>query len=121
MFDWNDLRHFLAVARHGSTLAAAKALKVSHSTVHRRVEELEKNVGRKLVKRHSTGYGLTELGHEMRAYAERVEDTVLAFERRLAASETNLVGVLRVTCPEAFGSRLMRSAFFRNSMPDTHR
>jgi DNA-binding transcriptional LysR family regulator len=37
MLDWNDLRHFLAVARHGSTIAAAKALGVNQSTVHRRL------------------------------------------------------------------------------------
>jgi DNA-binding transcriptional LysR family regulator len=33
MFDWDDLRHFLAVARYGSTIAAAKALNVNQSTV----------------------------------------------------------------------------------------
>ena len=33
MFDWNDLRHFLAVARHGSTIAAARNLNLSQSTV----------------------------------------------------------------------------------------
>jgi DNA-binding transcriptional LysR family regulator len=48
MFDWNDLRHFLAVARCGSTIAAAKALKVNQSTVHRRLDELEKRLGRQL-------------------------------------------------------------------------
>jgi hypothetical protein len=37
MFDWNDLRHLIAVSRHGSTLAAAKALGVNQSTVYRRL------------------------------------------------------------------------------------
>jgi DNA-binding transcriptional LysR family regulator len=123
MFDWNDLRHFLAVARHGGTLAAAKSLKVSHSTVHRRLEELERKIGRNLVERRPTGYRLTELGQEMRAYAERVEEAVMAFERRLAAAEMELVGTLRVTCPEAFGSRLMGSPFlgkFNARYPSLH-
>ena len=40
MFEWDDVKHFLAVARHGSTLAAAKALKLSQSTVQRRIAEL---------------------------------------------------------------------------------
>ena len=52
MFDWNDLRHFLAVARHGSTIAAAKALHLSQSIVHRRLAELEKRIGRHVVIRH---------------------------------------------------------------------
>jgi DNA-binding transcriptional LysR family regulator len=55
MFDWNGLRYFLAVARHGSTLAAARALGVNQSTVHRRLIELERKVGHALVRRHPTG------------------------------------------------------------------
>ena len=109
MLDWDDLKHFLAVARKGSTLAAAKSLGVSQSTVHRRVQALEKRLGRQLVKRNPTGYQLTELGEEMRSYAQGVEDAVAAFERRLAADEKEPVGTVRVTCPEAVGYRLMRS------------
>ena len=54
MFEWDDVKYFLAVARHGSTLAAAKALKLSQSTVQRRIGELERKLGRELVKRHAT-------------------------------------------------------------------
>lgn len=111
MFDWNDLRHFLAVARYGSTLAAAKALNVNQSTVHRRLDELEKRLGRQLVVRQPTGYRLTELGQDMLTYVERVEEAVQSFERRLAASDTELTGSIRVTCPEAVGVRLLHSPF----------
>lgn len=111
MFDWNDLRHFLAVARHGSTIAAAKALNVNQSTVHRRLDELEKRLGRQLVVRQPTGYKLTELGQDMVTYAERVEEAVQTFERRLAASDTGLTGSIRLTCPEAIGVRLLHSPF----------
>ncbi len=109
MFEWDDLKHFLAVARHGSTLAAAKALGLSQSTVHRRLEELERRLDRQLVIRHSTGYKLTEIGREMVAYATRVEDAAREFERRLAASDLALAGTVRITCPTAAGARLMRS------------
>jgi DNA-binding transcriptional LysR family regulator len=109
MFDWNDLKHFLAIARHGSTIAAGKALGVNQSTVHRRLAELERRLGRELVKRHPTGYRLTELGKILRPEAERVEDAVAAFARRAAAFTTEIAGTVRVTCPEALGSRLVRS------------
>lgn len=109
MFDWNDLKHFLAVARCGSTVAAAKALNVNQSTVQRRLDELEKQLGRQLVVRQPAGYKLTELGQDIVTYAERVEEAVQAFERRLAASDTELAGIVRVTCPEVLGLRLMRS------------
>jgi len=43
--DWNDLRYFLAVADHGSTLAAGRALRVSQTTVARRIAALEQAIG----------------------------------------------------------------------------
>ncbi len=49
MFEWDDVKYFPAVARHGSTLAAAKALELSQSTVQRRIAELERKLGRELV------------------------------------------------------------------------
>ena len=55
MFDWNDLKYFLAVARHGSTIAAGKALGTSQSTVHRRLEELERKLRRPEHKPHALG------------------------------------------------------------------
>ncbi len=109
MFDWNDLKHFLAVARHGSTLAAGRALGLSQSTVHRRLAELEKRLGRPLVKRHPTGYRLTEPGEQLRPLAEAVESAVTALERGLAASEKDVAGTVRVTCPEPLVTRLTKS------------
>jgi DNA-binding transcriptional LysR family regulator len=109
MFDWDDLRYFLAVARHHSTLAAGRALKVNQSTVQRRLTELERRIGRPLVKRHPTGYRLTELGREMVAHAERVEQAVLGFEQHLDASKREAVGVIRVTCPEPLVYRITQS------------
>jgi DNA-binding transcriptional LysR family regulator len=109
MFDWDDLRFFLAVARHHSTLAAGRALKVNQSTVQRRLTELERRIGRPLVKRHPTGYRLTELGREMVAHAERVEQAVLGFEQHLDASKREAVGVIRVTCPEPLVYRITQS------------
>ncbi len=109
MFDWNDLRHFLAVARHGSTISAAKAMSLSQSTVHRRLAELEERMGRHILIRHATGYRLTEFGEELRPLAERVEEAVATIERHLTAKDDTLTGSLRVTCSESIGYRLTRS------------
>lgn len=109
MFDWDDLRHLLAVARHGSTLAAGRALKVDQSTVQRRLLELERRIGQSLVQREPTGYRLTELGGQMVPYAARVEEAVLAFERQLQVFATDLTGVIRMTCPEPIVARLTGS------------
>jgi DNA-binding transcriptional LysR family regulator len=107
MFDWNDLRHFLAVARTGSTIAAAKALGWSQSTIQRRLARLERQLGCKLVERHPTGYQLTALGEDLRPYAEEVEEAVAVFERHLASSDKGLTGTVRVTCPEGLVDPLL--------------
>jgi DNA-binding transcriptional LysR family regulator len=109
MFDWNDLKYFLAVARHGSTIAAGKALGTSQSTVHRRLDELERRLGRALVTRQNTGYRLTEYGNTLLKYAERIEAAVEDFQRRATDVEQELKGVIRVTCPEPIVYRMTQS------------
>lgn len=106
MFDWNDLKYFLAVARHGSTIAAGKALHFNQSTVQRRLVELEKRIGRKLVTRTTSGYRLTEFGKELQPYAERIEAMVQDFERHVANTGRDRSGVIRVTCPEPIVQRM---------------
>ncbi|MBX6330070.1 MAG: LysR family transcriptional regulator [Pseudolabrys sp.] len=106
MFDWNDLKYFLAVARHGSTIAAGKALHASQSTVQRRLSELEKRIGRKLMTRTAAGYRLTDLGQELRPYAERIEASIEDFERHVADAGRDRSGVIRVTCPEPIVQRM---------------
>ena len=112
MFDWNDLRYFLAVARHGSTIAAGKAMGVNQSTVHRRLDELESQLKRKLVTRETTGYRLTEYGQELLSYAERVERSVLDFQQHVQDATRDLAGVIRVTCPEPIITRFSKAGFF---------
>jgi DNA-binding transcriptional LysR family regulator len=109
MFDWNDLRYFLAVARHDSTLAAGRALGVSQSTVQRRLSELERRIGQALVKRHPTGYRLTEFGRAMVPHAERIQEAVLAFAEKVEAAKRGGHGIVRLTCPEPIVYRITKS------------
>ena len=109
MLDWDDLRYFLAVARHGSTVAAAKALGQNQSTVQRRLAALERSIGKPLVTRQPSGYRLTELGRELVPSAERVEQAVVAFDEQLAAATREATGVLRVACPEPIVYRITQS------------
>ena len=121
MFEWDDLKYFLAVARHGSTVAAAKALSLSQSTVHRRLKELERRLGCRLVLRSPTGYKLTELGEQLVGHAAWVEEAALAFQRGATESRAGLSGPLTITCPEPPGTRLMRSNLlesFGTRIPD---
>jgi DNA-binding transcriptional LysR family regulator len=100
MFDWNDLRHFLAVARAGTTLGAARALGVSQPTVVRRVAALEAACGVALFDRHSSGYALTEDGRSVLPLAERVEAEVGALSNTLAACARKATNAIRLTAAE---------------------
>src|SRR5436305_649784 len=73
MFDWNDLKAFLAVARGGSNLAASKQLGVIQTTVARRIETLEHTLGLKLFERGQTGSRLTKPGEPLIPDAQAVE------------------------------------------------
>jgi DNA-binding transcriptional LysR family regulator len=107
MFDWNDLKYLIAVARHGSTLAAARALCVNQSTVQRRVAELEARLNVRLFERHPSGYRLTPAGSEVMGAAETVGAAVEEFERQVARAAH--ADVLRLSCPEPIAVRLARS------------
>jgi DNA-binding transcriptional LysR family regulator len=82
--DLNDIRHFAAVARGGSTLAASKALRVNQTTCARRIAALETDLGLTLFERGNTGYRLTPGGTALLAHAERIEDAAAELERAAA-------------------------------------
>jgi DNA-binding transcriptional LysR family regulator len=110
MFDWNDLKHFLAVAEFKSTIAAGKHLGVSQTTVHRRLDELEARLNRKLVSRHPEGYRLTDEGHALLPLAERVAAACGDIERHVKDDHAALTGLIRVTCPEPIVQLMLKSA-----------
>lgn len=107
MFEWSDLRHFLAVARSGSTLAAAKLLAVNQTTVARRIAALEESLGEKLFKRAAGGYRLTDVGSAMVPNAERVEAEIEAFARMVAQRSRRLSGVIRFTTNDVLADALL--------------
>ena len=96
-FDWNDLRILLAVARKGSTTAAARELGTSPSTAARRVAALEEALGVVLFERSPDGYTLTEAGRAIVPAAERMEAGALEVEERLAALARGIAGNVRLT------------------------
>lgn len=107
MFEWGDLRHFLAVARNGSTLSAGKILGVNQTTVARRIAALEEAIGEKLFDRTAGGYRLTEIGSAMVQNAERVEAEVEGFSRMVAQRSRKLLGMIRVTTNDVLADCLL--------------
>src|ERR671921_812838 len=92
---WDDFRLVKAVADTKGLSEAAERLGVNHSTVFRRLGQIEDALGTKLFERHRTGYALTPAGEEMAVLAERMEEDVAAFARKLAGQALTPAGGLR--------------------------
>ncbi|MCR9164199.1 MAG: LysR family transcriptional regulator [Nannocystaceae bacterium] len=105
--DWDDVRHFLALARTRSVRAAGASLGVSHSTVARRVEGLEARLQTRLFDRNRDGYLLTQAGRDMLPGAERVEQEIAQIERGLAGADARMRGVVSLTCCDAWVSSML--------------
>jgi DNA-binding transcriptional LysR family regulator len=100
--EWGDLKFFLATARRGSTLAAARELGVNQTTIARRIAALEAALSIRLVDRNRDGYRLTEAGAAILAQAERVASEAESVERLVEQGKRDLAGVIRVTATEMF-------------------
>jgi DNA-binding transcriptional LysR family regulator len=107
MFDWNDLRFFIAVARSGSTLAAAKALRLSQTTVARRIGALERALGFPLFEKRQAGYTLTPAGENLFGRAEAVEAAAAAFTEASTAHGRELSGTVRITSEDIYANGLL--------------
>jgi DNA-binding transcriptional LysR family regulator len=105
--DWNDLRHFLAVARTGSTLAAGRQLGVSQTTAARRVAALEAELSLTLFERSQAGYRLTPAGEELIPLAEEIEAAACRFADAAAAQSREVSGTVRLTVDEIYAVALL--------------
>src|SRR6187401_2872259 len=100
---WDNLRHFLAVARSGSLSGAARRLRVNPATVLRHIQQLEQELETRLFLREPSGYVLTSAGERLMARAEALEQEVLACGATVA-NETAVAGLVVVTAAETLAS-----------------
>lgn len=107
MLDWNDLRYFLAVAREGSTLAAGRSLRVSQTTVARRIAGLERAIGFPLFEKRQSGYLPTPVGHALVARAVEVEGAARSFADAAAAQSRDFSGTVKLTTEEVYAITLL--------------
>jgi DNA-binding transcriptional LysR family regulator len=107
MLDWHDLQNFLAIARHGSLSAAARAAGVRQSTMGRRLAALEARAGVTLLQKTPRGYVPTEAGEAARVEAERMEAAALAAERAITGRDVRPEGEVRLTTVESFAAELV--------------
>ncbi|MDH5857236.1 LysR family transcriptional regulator [Lampropedia aestuarii] len=103
-FNWDDLRVFLAIARHQSAFDAAAEMGMNQSTASRRLQRLEQSIGSKLFERNSRGHRLTNAGHRLLEHVEKLEATIYSMESSSFGDSVALSGDVRIGTTEAFGS-----------------
>lgn len=116
--NWNDLKVFLAIAETDSLSGAARRLNVNHSTVFRRLNALEEELGVRLFERYGGGYVLTSAGERMLELTRLTDNTVQQIERELAGRDFAPAGKVRITtAPNISHTILPRAA---KSLQKTH-
>ena len=109
--DWDNVRVFLAVARAGQFVAAARILKIDHATVARRMSGLERSLNARLLDRRTTGIRLTAAGLRFLAAAERIETEVLHTQADLTDRDIELSGTVRVGAPDGLSTYYLARRF----------
>ena len=107
MIDWNDLRYFVAVAREGSTLSASRALRVSQTTVARRIAALEQALGFPIFEKRQAGYALTPAGQDLLSRAEDVERSANRFVEAASGQARDLKGTVKLTTEDIYAQGLL--------------
>lgn len=105
--DWNNLHYALAVARAGTLSGAALELEVSHSTVLRRIDALEKALKTRLFIRHPRGYVPTEAGQILMSAAENMQDQLDLLVGKMQGVDEALQGTLIITTVNTLIPQLM--------------
>ena len=111
MIDWDDVRYFLAVARGGSVRAAAERLDVNHSTVLRRIAQLEQRLGAQMFEKLPSGYRMTAAGEEVLEFADQMEASSHLLETRVFGRDQGVRGLLRVTLAPPLATHLLMPDF----------
>ncbi|WP_428552040.1 LysR family transcriptional regulator [Pseudomonas edaphica] len=120
MFDWESLRHFIALGRAGTLSGAARALAVDHATVSRRIAALENELQTKLVERLPRSCTLTASGAQVFDLATAMEASAFGIERMVRAEQTPLSGKVTVSAPPVLVTHLLahRLSEFRAKYPE---
>ncbi|SEQ92644.1 DNA-binding transcriptional regulator, LysR family [Faunimonas pinastri] len=105
--DWERARIFLAVARTGQILGAARRLGLNHATVSRQLTALEAELNARLVDRQTTGCTLTPAGEILLVAAEKAESEFLKASSALSGVNEALSGIVRVGAPDGLGNYVL--------------
>ncbi len=117
---WDDFRLIKAIAEARTLPSAAFMLGVNHSTVFRRLKQIEDTLGVAPFEKHRSGYTLTAVGEEVVELAKRLDEEIASVMRKLAGQEISPSGELRIATNDTLLVHLLTPIFsqFREQCPD---
>lgn len=107
MADWENLRHFAALAHAGTLSGAARLLHVEHATIARRIAALETELNLKLVDRRGRRLSLTVDGERIAALVEHMEKDAQAIDRAAEGARSELTGDVTISAPPALAAAML--------------
>lgn len=111
--NWDDLRFFLTLARENRLSAAGRVLGVKHTTVARRINALEAQLGARLFDHSADGYNMNQAGENLYEHALVMEEQALAVNREIIGMDAQLAGPLKLTAPANLMSLMVVPAIHR--------
>jgi len=112
-FDWNQAKAFLATAEEGSLSAAARALKLSQSTLSRQVEALEQELGLVLFERVGRGLTLTPSGVELLSHVRPMGDAANRMSLSAAGHSEAIEGTVSISASEIYAAMVLPPILIR--------
>src|SRR5512143_3285810 len=102
--DWDGFRVLLAVMERGSFSSAARRLGISQSTASRRIAELERTLGARLLVRRGRGVAPTPAGDRVLTEVRRMADGAMTAVRTASGDGARLGRPVRITATEGIGT-----------------
>lgn len=120
MLDWSLIQAFIAVSKHGSLSAAARASGVSQPTLGRQIKAIEAQLGVTLFTRQAKGFELTEAGHAMIPAATEMAEAATRFATAAAGRDMSVSGTVRITASVFVAQHVLPQVIsdIRKSHPD---
>lgn len=104
--NWDDIRFFLAAARHGSLTGASHSIGSNQPTVGRRIDALEATLEMRLFQRHAQGLTLTDEGRRVLHIAEAMEEAAQGFNRAMG-NRNEIQGKVALALPEGLSAYIV--------------
>lgn len=118
--NWDDVRFFLALARHKTLRGASKSLNVDQATVGRRIAAFESALGSRLFIRTPRAFTLSECGEQVMAEASATESAIQVMRRKAACGDNLPAGNVRIATTDTLASAFVMPAIerLREHYPD---